>query len=147
MPPVWIGLTVAFASALVTNTAYSLERDAAAALPPLSPRQPLRSAKAPAHRPALAPGVRGRDRGLADVRGGAAAGTAVAGAGGGRVRGRRAGVEHAGPAELLVRGEQVNQERAEAGPVQAGRRKLTARAAPAAPAAVHEDHQSRRPGA
>jgi hypothetical protein len=25
MPPVWIGLTVAFASALVTNTAYSLE--------------------------------------------------------------------------------------------------------------------------
>lgn len=24
MPPVWIGLTVAFASALVTNTAYSL---------------------------------------------------------------------------------------------------------------------------
>jgi hypothetical protein len=45
MPPVWIGLTVAFASALVTNTAYSLEHDAAAALPPLSPRQPLRSAK------------------------------------------------------------------------------------------------------
>src|SRR5690348_972147 len=45
MPPVWIGLTVAFASALVTNTAYSLEHDAAAALPPLSPRQPFRSAK------------------------------------------------------------------------------------------------------
>jgi len=45
MPPVWIGLTVAFASALVTNTAYSLEHDAAAALPPLSPRRPLRSAK------------------------------------------------------------------------------------------------------
>src|SRR6185437_7088554 len=45
MPPVWIGLTVAFASALVTNTAYSLEHDAAAALPPLSPRQPIRSAK------------------------------------------------------------------------------------------------------
>jgi drug/metabolite transporter (DMT)-like permease len=43
MPPVWIGLTVAFASALVTNTAYSLEHDAAAALPPLSPRQPFRS--------------------------------------------------------------------------------------------------------
>ncbi|HEX5295832.1 MAG TPA: hypothetical protein VFW50_02420 [Streptosporangiaceae bacterium] len=41
----WIGLTVAFASALVTNTAYSLEHDAAAALPPLSPRQPFRSAK------------------------------------------------------------------------------------------------------
>jgi hypothetical protein len=45
MPPVWIGLTVAFASALVTNTAYSLEHDAAAALPPLSPSHPLRSAK------------------------------------------------------------------------------------------------------
>lgn len=44
MPPVWIGLTVAFASALVTNTAYSLEHDAAAALPPLSPRRPFRSA-------------------------------------------------------------------------------------------------------
>jgi drug/metabolite transporter (DMT)-like permease len=36
---------VAFASALVTNTAYSLEHDAAAALPPLSPRRPFRSAK------------------------------------------------------------------------------------------------------
>jgi drug/metabolite transporter (DMT)-like permease len=45
MPPVWIGLTVAFASALVTNTAYSLEHDAAAALPPLSPRRPFRSVK------------------------------------------------------------------------------------------------------
>ena len=45
MPPVWIGLTLAFASALVTNTAYSLEHDAAAALPPLSPRRPFRSAK------------------------------------------------------------------------------------------------------
>ena len=45
MPPIWIGLTVAFASALVTNTAYSLEHDAAAALPPLSPRRPLRSVK------------------------------------------------------------------------------------------------------
>ena len=41
----WIGLTVAFASALVTNTAYSLEHDAAAALPPLSPRRPFRSAQ------------------------------------------------------------------------------------------------------
>ena len=41
----WIGLTVAFASALVTNTAYSLEHDAAAALPPLSPRRPFRSAR------------------------------------------------------------------------------------------------------
>ena len=41
----WIGLTVAFASAFVTNTAYSLEHDAAAALPPLSPRRPFRSAQ------------------------------------------------------------------------------------------------------
>ena len=36
---------LAFASALVTNTAYSLEHDAAAALPPLSPRRPFRSAE------------------------------------------------------------------------------------------------------
>ena len=43
MPPAWIGLTFAFVSALVTNTAYSLEHDAAAALPPLSPRRPFRS--------------------------------------------------------------------------------------------------------
>jgi drug/metabolite transporter (DMT)-like permease len=42
---VWIGLTVAFSSALVTNAAYSLEHDAAAALPPLSPRRPFRSAR------------------------------------------------------------------------------------------------------
>ena len=45
MPPLWIGLTVALASALVTNTAYSLEHDAAAALPPLSPRHPLASVR------------------------------------------------------------------------------------------------------
>jgi hypothetical protein len=45
VPPVWIGLTVAFASAIVTNTAYSLEHDAAASLPPLSPRRPFRSAQ------------------------------------------------------------------------------------------------------
>jgi len=45
MPPAWIGLALAFVSALVTNTAYSLEHDAAAALPPLSPRRPFRSAK------------------------------------------------------------------------------------------------------
>jgi drug/metabolite transporter (DMT)-like permease len=45
MPPIWIGLTLAFASAVVTNTAYSLEHDAAAALPPLSPRRPFRSAQ------------------------------------------------------------------------------------------------------
>ncbi|HEX9066667.1 MAG TPA: hypothetical protein VF843_16275 [Streptosporangiaceae bacterium] len=41
----WIGLSLAFASALVTNTAYSLEHDAAAAMPPLSPRRPFRSAQ------------------------------------------------------------------------------------------------------
>lgn len=45
MPSAWIGLALAFVSALVTNTAYSLEHDAAAALPPLSPRRPFRSAK------------------------------------------------------------------------------------------------------
>ena len=39
----WIGLPLAFVSALLTNTAYSLEHDAAAALPPLSPRRPFRS--------------------------------------------------------------------------------------------------------
>ncbi len=43
VPLIWIGLLLAFASALVTNTAYSLEHDAAAALPPLSPRRPFRS--------------------------------------------------------------------------------------------------------
>ena len=48
MPPVWIGLTVAFASALVTNTAYSLGHDAAAALPPLSARRSFRVGQAPA---------------------------------------------------------------------------------------------------
>ena len=45
VPPIWIGLVLAFASALVTNTAYSLEHDAAAALPPLSPRRPIQSVK------------------------------------------------------------------------------------------------------
>src|SRR5260370_38324232 len=40
-----IGLVLAFMSALVTNTAYSFEHDAAAALPPLSPRRPFRSAE------------------------------------------------------------------------------------------------------
>ena len=46
MPPqAWIGLVLAFASALVTNMAYSFEHDAAAALPPLSPRRPFRSAE------------------------------------------------------------------------------------------------------
>jgi hypothetical protein len=41
----WLGLLLAFASALITNTAYSLEHDAAAALPPLSPHRPFRSVK------------------------------------------------------------------------------------------------------
>ncbi|MCW2977052.1 MAG: hypothetical protein JWM06_2333, partial [Actinomycetia bacterium] len=41
----WIGLTLAFVSAVVTNTAYSLEHDAAAAMPPLIPNRPLRSAR------------------------------------------------------------------------------------------------------
>jgi drug/metabolite transporter (DMT)-like permease len=45
MPKAWIGLALAFVSAIVTNTAYSLEHDAAAALPPLSPRRPFRSAR------------------------------------------------------------------------------------------------------
>ena len=41
----WAGLVLAFISALVTNTAYSLEHDAAASMPPLSPRLPLQSAR------------------------------------------------------------------------------------------------------
>lgn len=42
MPLEWIGLGLAFVAAIITNTAYSLEHDAAAALPRLSPRRPLR---------------------------------------------------------------------------------------------------------
>jgi len=45
MPQAWIGLALAFVSAFLTSTAYSFEHDAAAALPPLSPRRPFRSAK------------------------------------------------------------------------------------------------------
>jgi hypothetical protein len=45
VPLIWLGLVLAFASALVTNMAYSFEHDAAAALPPLSPRHPLQSVK------------------------------------------------------------------------------------------------------
>jgi drug/metabolite transporter (DMT)-like permease len=41
----WIGLTLAFVSAVLTNSAYSLEHDAAVALPRLSPRRPFRSAQ------------------------------------------------------------------------------------------------------
>jgi hypothetical protein len=45
MPPSEVaGLSLAFASALVTNMAYSLEHDAAAAMPPLLPGRPFRSA-------------------------------------------------------------------------------------------------------
>lgn len=40
---VWIGLCLALTSALVVNWAYTKEHDAAAALPPLSPRRPFRS--------------------------------------------------------------------------------------------------------
>jgi hypothetical protein len=45
VPLIWVGLMLALASALVTNAAYSLEHDAAAALPPLSPRRPFRSVR------------------------------------------------------------------------------------------------------
>jgi hypothetical protein len=42
MPLEWIGLGLAFVAAVVTNMAYSFEHDAAAALPRMSPRRPLR---------------------------------------------------------------------------------------------------------
>jgi hypothetical protein len=45
VPHTWIGLALALVAAVVTNTAYSLEHDAAAELPPLSPSHPLRSAR------------------------------------------------------------------------------------------------------
>ena len=45
MPRQVIGLALAFVSAVLTNVAYSFEHDAAAALPPLSPRRPFRSAE------------------------------------------------------------------------------------------------------
>ena len=40
-----IGLALGFVAALLANTAYSLEHDAAAALPSLPPRHPLQSAR------------------------------------------------------------------------------------------------------
>src|SRR5258706_13081528 len=43
MPLGWIGLGLAFVAAVVTNMAYSLEHHPAPALPPLSPRRPLRT--------------------------------------------------------------------------------------------------------
>ncbi|MGH3009912.1 MAG: hypothetical protein ACRDLM_10985 [Gaiellaceae bacterium] len=41
----WLGLTLALASALLVNLAYNEEHDAAADLPRLTPRKPLRSIK------------------------------------------------------------------------------------------------------
>jgi hypothetical protein len=41
----WIGLCLAFVSALVVNWAYTREHGAASTLPPLSPRHPLASAR------------------------------------------------------------------------------------------------------
>jgi len=41
----WLGLGLALVSALAVNWAYSQEHDAAAALPPLSLRQPIASAR------------------------------------------------------------------------------------------------------
>ncbi|HUK44038.1 MAG TPA: hypothetical protein VLV28_01975 [Gaiellaceae bacterium] len=40
---VWIGLCLALVSALAVNWAYTKEHEAAAAMPPLSPRRPFRS--------------------------------------------------------------------------------------------------------
>ncbi|HZS25291.1 MAG TPA: hypothetical protein VFA30_09935 [Gaiellaceae bacterium] len=45
----WLGLGVAFVSALAVNWAYTKEHDAAAKLPPVSPRRPFRSAKLLVH--------------------------------------------------------------------------------------------------
>jgi hypothetical protein len=41
----WLGLGLALVSALAVNWAYSQEHDAAAALPPLTLREPVRSAR------------------------------------------------------------------------------------------------------
>jgi hypothetical protein len=38
----WLGLTLAFISAVAVNWAYAREHDAAAAMPPFSPRRPVR---------------------------------------------------------------------------------------------------------
>jgi hypothetical protein len=43
---VWIGLVLAMVSAVAVNWAYAREHDAAAGLPPLSPRHPVRAASA-----------------------------------------------------------------------------------------------------
>jgi hypothetical protein len=39
---IWLGLTLAFISAMAVNWAYAREHDAAAAMPPFSPRRPVR---------------------------------------------------------------------------------------------------------
>jgi drug/metabolite transporter (DMT)-like permease len=39
---VWLGLTLAFISAIAVNSAYAREHDAAASMPPFSPRRPVR---------------------------------------------------------------------------------------------------------
>ena len=41
----WIGLVLGFISALVVNWAYTREHDAAATLPPLTPRHPIQSGR------------------------------------------------------------------------------------------------------
>jgi hypothetical protein len=41
----WIGLVLAFVSALIVNWAYTREHDAASTLPPLSPRHPVAAAR------------------------------------------------------------------------------------------------------
>jgi hypothetical protein len=41
----WLGLVLALVSAITVNWAYTLEHDAAAALPPLTAREPIRSAR------------------------------------------------------------------------------------------------------
>jgi tellurite resistance protein TehA-like permease len=46
---VWVGLLLALGSALATNVAYSFEHDAAAKLPPISPRRPVHAGKLLVH--------------------------------------------------------------------------------------------------
>jgi hypothetical protein len=41
----WVGLVLAFVSALIVNWAYTREHDAASTLPPLSPRHPIAAAR------------------------------------------------------------------------------------------------------
>jgi hypothetical protein len=43
---VWLGLSLALVSAVAVNWAYTLEHDAVRALPPMSPRHPVRAAAA-----------------------------------------------------------------------------------------------------